>query len=66
MPPKDEVGLARALLLLLSDRMLQRQMGDKGRLKAQEYGWGRITQMVLTYYNKILGEHPMTKQCPEL
>lgn len=66
VPPKDEGGLAQALLLLLSDKTLQRQMGDRGRLKAQEYSWEKISQRVLNYYIRILSEPPWKKQSPEL
>jgi len=61
VPPKDEEGLAQALVSLLSDESLRQQMGDKGRLKVQEYNWERIAQRVLNYYMRILSEPPWKK-----
>jgi len=66
VPPEDEERLAQALITLLSDGSLRRQMGDKGRLKAQEYSWERVAQRVLNHYMKILSEPPWNKQFSEL
>jgi len=66
VPPEDEERLAQALITLLSDGSLRRQMGDKGRLKAQEYSWEKVAQRVLNHYMKILSEPPWNKQFSEL
>ncbi len=66
VPPKDAKSLARALLTLLSSESLRRQMGEKGRLKAQNYDWKRIAQRVLKYYVRILGQPPWNKKLREL
>ncbi len=66
VPPKDEERLAQALISLMSDESLRQRMGDKGRLKAQEYSWEKIAQRVLSYYMRILNEPPWKKRFPEL
>ena len=55
VPPKDAEKLARAIISLLGDEPLRRQMGEKGRLKAQEYSWKNIAQRILNCYLKVLG-----------
>ena len=66
VPPGDAEVLARALLSLLTDPALRREMGAKGRAKALEYSWERIARSVLNYYMRILSEPPWRKQFPEL
>jgi phosphatidylinositol alpha-mannosyltransferase len=65
VPPRDKEMLARALLSLLNDESLRREMGAKGRAKALKYSWERIAQSVLNYYIRILSEPPWQKQFPE-
>jgi len=65
VPPKDSDSLAQALISLLRDELLRQQMGDRGRIKAQDYSWEHIAQMVLNYYMKILSQPPWKKQFSE-
>ncbi len=65
-PPGDKEMLTRALLSLLTDEALRREMGARGRVKALEYSWERIAQNVLKYYIRVLSEPPWRKQFPEL
>jgi len=58
VPPKNEEMLAQTLISLMSDEPLRQQIGAKGKLKAQEYGWEHIAQRVLDYYVRVLSEHP--------
>jgi phosphatidyl-myo-inositol alpha-mannosyltransferase len=51
--PKDVDALAAALIELLSDPDQRREMGEKGRQRAQEYRWDRVSQRVLTYYERL-------------
>lgn len=50
VPPKDSKRLAQALISVMSDKMLQQQMGAKGMLKAREYSWESIAQQVFNCY----------------
>jgi len=61
VPPKNKDRLAEALLRLLGDEALRRQMGAAGKLKALEYGWGNISKRVLDYYHRVLSETPWQK-----
>ena len=52
--PKDERSLAEALIRLLRDPAMQRDMGDRGRLKAQQYSWRQVALRVLQFYEELL------------
>lgn len=65
VPPGDKEVLARALISLLTDESLRREMGAKGRVKALEYSWEHVAQSVLNYYIRVLSEPPWRKQFPE-
>ena len=54
VPPQDEESLAQALLTLLNDERLRRQMGAKGRVKAERYSWANVARQVMDYYNELL------------
>jgi phosphatidyl-myo-inositol alpha-mannosyltransferase len=54
VPPKQEVPLAQAIASLIKNPEIGRQMGNRGRLKSQNYGWDQISVKVLDYYKKIL------------
>ena len=66
VPPKDEEKLAQALISLMADQSLRQQMGARGKLTAQEYGWERIAQRVLDYYIRVLSEPPWNRRFSEL
>ncbi len=51
--PKDADAPGDALLDLLSDPDRRREMGENGRQRAQEYSWERVSQRVLTYYERL-------------
>ena len=61
VPPRDSRALAEALVYVLSDDKLRQRMGDKGRLKAEEYSWDKIAQRVLDYYVRVLRACPRKK-----
>ena len=54
VPPKQEVPLAQAIARLMKDPELRRTMGERGRIKSQNYGWDQIAVKVLDYYKKVL------------
>jgi phosphatidylinositol alpha-mannosyltransferase len=66
VPPGDEDMLVRALLSLLTDESLRREMGARGRVKSLEYSWERVARDVLNYYMRVLSQPPWRKQFPEL
>jgi phosphatidylinositol alpha-mannosyltransferase len=65
VPPADKDKLTKALISLLNDESLRRQMGAKGRAKALEHSWERISQRVFDYYVRVLSEPPWNKKFPE-
>jgi len=54
--PKDSEALAEALLQLVDNPDLRRSMGERGRDAAQQYSWERVSQRVLSYYERLLYE----------
>ncbi len=66
VPPKNEEMLAQALVSLMTDEPLRRQMGARGQRKAQDYSWEHLAKRVLNYYLRILSEPPWEKRFPEL
>jgi len=66
VPPKDSEKLAHALLTLLKDQSLRRQLGDRGKLKAEDYGWEQIAKRVFDYYLKAISESPRRKAANNL
>jgi phosphatidylinositol alpha-mannosyltransferase len=58
--PGDAAGLAGALLELLSDADRRSEMAKQGRRRAQEFGWPRVSQQVLSYYERLLHERRLT------
>ncbi len=54
VPPKDDAGLAMALLRMLVDQDLQMSCSERARVTAQRYGWKRVAQQVLSYYERLL------------
>ncbi len=65
VPPKDAAELARALLSLMSDEPLRRQMGARGMATAQQYDWKKIARQVFELYIKVLSEPPWRRRFPE-
>jgi len=65
--PGDEEAFAHALLQLLDDEPLRRRMGSTGAQRAQEYSWDRVSQQILSYYERLLFERSMTgaERAPE-
>lgn len=54
VPPKDERSLAQALLYLLENPHLGREMGEKGRVKAEGFSWEGIARRILEFYHRFL------------
>ena len=54
--PGDDAGLADALLQLLGDASQRKRMATQGRRRAQEFSWQRVSQQILSYYERLLHE----------
>lgn len=51
--PEDPAELAAALISLLGNPALRREMGAEGRKKAQRYAWPVVAACVLEYYAAV-------------
>jgi phosphatidylinositol alpha-mannosyltransferase len=51
--PEDSDKLAAALVSLLRDPARRREMGERGRKKAQRYAWPVVAARVLEYYSTV-------------
>ena len=58
--PGDDAGLADALLQLLGDASQRKRMAKEGRRRAQEFSWQRVSQQILSYYERLLHERELT------
>jgi phosphatidylinositol alpha-mannosyltransferase len=54
--PKDSDALADALLNLVDDPDQRASMSALGRERAQHFSWERVSQRVLSYYERLLFE----------
>lgn len=54
VPPRSKMALAQGLLTLLRNPTLRQDMGNRGRLRAEEFRWEDIAQRVVAYYQKQL------------
>ena len=56
VPPQNYQELARALLTLLNDEALRKQMGARGEAKSREYSWELVSRRIMDYYLRVIGE----------
>ncbi len=56
VPPQNYQELARALLTLLNDEALRKQMGARGKAKSREYSWEIVARRIMDYYLRVIGE----------
>ena len=59
--PKDGDALAEALLQLVDDPGMRASMSAKGRERAQHFSWERVSQRVLSYYERLAYERGVAK-----
>ena len=57
VPPQDERALAEALITVLEDESLRRDMAARGLRTAEEYSWQKIARRVMDYYGTVLAKH---------
>lgn len=55
--PKDDEQLAAAILRLLRNPALSKELGAAGQDQAAHYSWDNIARRVLSYYERLLYEH---------
>jgi phosphatidylinositol alpha-mannosyltransferase len=65
VPPKDVYKLAEAIITLMTDESLRREMSNRGRPRALEYDWACIAQRVLDFYVKTLNKTGHKEATPE-
>jgi phosphatidylinositol alpha-mannosyltransferase len=62
VPPRNHPELARTLISLIDNETLRREMGEKGRAKAEDYRWEIIAQRVYECYQRTIeqacGQYP--------
>lgn len=58
--PKDADALALGLVHMLADQKTRTEMGLRARARAEEFGWDRVAQRVLTYYERLLYERQLS------
>ncbi|MCH8950165.1 MAG: glycosyltransferase, partial [Chloroflexi bacterium] len=58
--PGDDAGLADVLLQLLSDATGRKRMAIRAKRRAQAFAWPRVSQQVLSYYERLLHERQLT------
>jgi len=54
VPPHDPAGFAEAVIELLHNPELRKEMGMKGRQKALLYSWDKVTDVINGFYEEIL------------
>jgi phosphatidylinositol alpha-mannosyltransferase len=60
--PEDAQGLADALIELLRDPDRRRAMGQRGRERARYFSWERVSQQVLSYYERLIYERHLVER----
>ncbi len=63
--PKDEPGLAEAIIGLLRDPEARGQMATRGRETAAQYDWSVVAPRVLEYYQELLETRPRWRAAPQ-
>jgi glycosyltransferase involved in cell wall biosynthesis len=54
VPPRDVGRLAEAILKLIRDENLRREMGARGKPRAQQFDWSIISQRLMDFYTETL------------
>jgi phosphatidylinositol alpha-mannosyltransferase len=56
VPPKDEDALAAAVLRLIRNPALRKQIAAAGQARAAHYSWDMVARRVMSYYERLLYE----------
>jgi phosphatidyl-myo-inositol alpha-mannosyltransferase len=60
--PKDAEALSHALVHVLADDALRERMGSHGSVRAEEFSWERISQRILSYYERLMHEKHLARE----
>ncbi len=60
--PEDAQALSSALLDLLRDPALRAEMAAHGRERAGHFSWDRVSQRVLSYYERLIYERELVRR----
>jgi phosphatidylinositol alpha-mannosyltransferase len=60
--PEDPQALADAIIELLRDPARREAMAARGRERAQFYSWERVSQQVLSYYERLIYERRLAER----
>jgi len=63
--PKDAEALSHALVHLLADDALRARMGELGGVRAEQLSWERISQRILSYYERLMYEKRLAREVTE-
>jgi phosphatidylinositol alpha-mannosyltransferase len=54
VPARDEEALAQALLTLINNPALRKEMGTRGKIKAERFSWANVSCQVMDLYMSLL------------
>lgn len=60
--PKDAEALSHALVHLLADDGMREHMGERARLRAEQFSWERVSQRILSYYERLIYERQLSNE----
>jgi glycosyltransferase involved in cell wall biosynthesis len=60
--PEDAQALADALIGLLRDPKRSGEMARHGRERARYFSWDRVSQQVLSYYERLIYERRLVER----
>ena len=62
VPPRNVAKLAEAILKLIKDENLRREMGARGKPRAQQFDWSIISRRLMDFYTETLNRvnHSLT------
>jgi phosphatidyl-myo-inositol alpha-mannosyltransferase len=58
VPPRDPAALAEAVSRILDDAELAKRLGEAGRVRANGYAWGSVTDRIEALYASAVCERP--------
>lgn len=61
VPPRDPDAIAAAIVKILKEPELARQMGEAGRRRAEEFSWANIALQVERFYQELIDRYPIPR-----